>query len=122
MFLSGQLSLFVAGYVVFSFASYAWTGAWASFAQELVLPRMRGTVSSAISLGSILISLAIGPYMAGRIGMETGALAAGVLSLYVLALPALLLLLLAIRHLPQAQATIMERARLAGEDVRIMAS
>jgi MFS family permease len=94
-------------------------GAAAATTQDLVLPRMRGTATAAFFLGTTLIGLSFGPYMVGQIsdlagtivdGKPVGDLRTGILSLIGVAPIALILLLYAYRAVPQAEATIVERA------------
>lgn len=98
-------------------------GAAAATTQDLVLPRMRGTATAAFFLGTTLVGLSFGPYMVGQIsdlagtvvnGQPVGNLRIGILSLIGVAPVALGLLLYAYRALPDAEATIAERAADAG--------
>jgi MFS family permease len=92
-------------------------GAAAATTQDLVLPRMRGTATAAFFIGTTLIGLALGPYIAGRVSHLTGDLATGVLSLLVTFPIALTAAILAYRWLPAAEASRQERARAAGEPI-----
>ena len=94
-------------------------GAAAATTQDLVLPRMRGTATAAFFLGTTLVGLSFGPYMVGQIsdlagtivdGKPVGDLRTGILSLIGVAPIAQVLLLYAYRAVPQAEATIVERA------------
>ncbi len=94
-------------------------GAAAATTQDLVLPRMRGTATAAFFLGTTLIGLSFGPYMVGQIsdlagtmvdGKLVGDLRTGIVSLIAVAPVALVLLIYAYRAVPQAEATIVERA------------
>ncbi|MDO9369038.1 MAG: MFS transporter [Sphingopyxis sp.] len=94
-------------------------GAAAATTQDLVLPRMRGTATAAFFLGTTLVGLSFGPYMVGQIsdlagtivnGKPVGDLRTGILSLIGVAPIALALLFYAYRAVPQAEATIAERA------------
>jgi MFS family permease len=94
-------------------------GAAAATTQDLVLPRMRGTATAAFFLGTTLVGLSFGPYMVGQIsdlagtivdGKPVGDLRTGILSLIGVAPIALILLFYAYRTVPQAEATIVERA------------
>ncbi|ALH82372.1 spinster family MFS transporter [Sphingopyxis macrogoltabida] len=96
-------------------------GAAAATTQDLVLPRMRGTATAAFFLGTTLVGLSFGPYMVGQIsdlagtivdGKPVGDLRTGILSLIGVAPIALGLLIYAYRAVPQAEATIEERARV----------
>lgn len=97
-------------------------GAAAATTQDLVLPRMRGTATAAFFLGTTLVGLSFGPYMVGQIsdlagtmegGKPVGDLRTGILSLIGVAPVALGLLLYAYRAVPEAEATIAERAARA---------
>ncbi|MEI9851688.1 MAG: MFS transporter [Sphingomonas sp.] len=90
-------------------------GAAAATTQDLVLPRMRGTATAAFFIGTTLIGLALGPYLAGRVSTLTGSLAIGVLSLLAVVPLALLAVWAAFRLVPAAEAGRAERARSAGE-------
>ena len=79
-------------------------GAAAATTQDLVLPRMRGSATAIFFVGTTLLGLAIGPYMAGRISSLSGSLATGILSLLVTVPVAALVALLAWRLLPAAEA------------------
>jgi MFS family permease len=92
-------------------------GAAAATTQDLVLPRMRGTATAAFFIGTTLIGLALGPYLAGRISTLTGNLGLGVLSLLATAPLQLGAAIAALRWLPQAEATRAARAHAAGEPI-----
>lgn len=92
-------------------------GAAAATTQDLVLPRMRGTATATFFIATALIGLALGPYMAGYVSTVSGSLRTGVLSLLVAAPVSLVLLILAWRTVPTAEASVVERARAAGEAV-----
>lgn len=92
-------------------------GAAAATTQDLVLPRMRGTATASFFIGTTLIGLSFGPYLAGRISVLTGSLGTGVLSLLAVAPVAIVAGVLAYRWVPQAEATRTERARAAGESI-----
>lgn len=94
-------------------------GAAAATTQDLVLPRMRGTATASFFLGTTLVGLCFGPYMVGQIsdfagtivnGTLVGDLRTGILSLIGVAPVSIVLLLYSYRAIPQAEATLMERA------------
>lgn len=88
-------------------------GAAAATTQELVLPRMRGAATAIFLIGTTLIGLSLGPYLAGRISHLTGDLGAGIRAL-LLAVPiACGAISLAWRKLPGALA---RRAMIASEE------
>jgi MFS family permease len=101
-------------------------GAAAATTQDLVLPRMRGTATAAFFLGTTLVGLSFGPYMVGQIsdltgtmvdGKLVGNLRVGILSLIAVTPIAVTLLVFAYRLVPKAEASIVERARDAGEAI-----
>jgi MFS family permease len=101
-------------------------GAAAATTQDLVLPRMRGTATAVFFLATTLIGLGFGPYIVGQIadlsgtmvnGKMVGDLRTGILSLIGVAPIAMGLLLYAYRSVPAAEATLVERARAAGEPI-----
>jgi MFS family permease len=92
-------------------------GAAAATTQDLVLPRMRGTATATFFIGTTLIGLALGPYIAGFVSTVTGSLRTGILSLLVVAPISLLCLVLAYRSLPAATSSLIERARAVGEPI-----
>jgi MFS family permease len=92
-------------------------GAAAAQSQDLVLPRMRGTATATFFISTTLVGLALGPYMAGYVSTVTGSLQTGVLSLLVVSPISFILLLMAYRSVPNAEASIKDRARAAGEPV-----
>jgi len=94
-------------------------GAAAATTQDLVLPRMRGTATASFFLGTTLVGLSFGPYMVGQIsdlagtvvdGKLVGDLRTGILSLIAVAPIAVVLLAYAYRAVPQAEATVSQRA------------
>lgn len=90
-------------------------GAAAATTQDLVLPRMRGTATASFFLATTLVGLALGPYMVGQISELSGSMRTGVLSLIGVAPISFGLLIWAYRTLPQAEATLAERAQAAAE-------
>ena len=76
---------------------------------------MRGTATATFFLSTTLVGLALGPYMAGQVSAMSGSLSTGGLSLLIAVPIGLLLLIFAYRSVPEAERTVMERARAAGE-------
>ncbi|QDH33269.1 MFS transporter [Porphyrobacter sp. YT40] len=103
---------YVMNFLAGMFAATA-LGAAAATTQDLVLPRMRGTATASFFLATTLVGLAIGPYMVGQISELSGSMRIGVLSLIGVAPISFVLLIYAYRSLPQAEATMVERARAA---------
>ena len=80
---------------IFYAASLGWSGAAAAYAQDLVLPRMRATTSALFALCITLVTMATGPYFAGKVADVGGNLADGLLALLALAPIAIVLLWMA---------------------------
>ncbi|WP_350138171.1 MFS transporter [Parasphingopyxis sp.] len=92
-----------------------WLGPAVATLQDLVLPRMRGIAAATSSIGSTMVGYALGPYLSGKVAVLTGSLKIGVLSLFLLAPVALLLLWAVSRKIGTLEATRLERAIAAGE-------
>jgi len=90
-------------------------GAAAATTQDLVLPRMRGTATATFFIGTTLLGLAMGPYLAGRVSSLSGSLSTGMLSLLASVPITLVCALLAYKLVPAAEASREARARAAGE-------
>lgn len=91
-------------------------GAAAASSQALVLPRMRGTATATFFLATTLVGLALGPYTAGYVSAQhDGDLSIGVLSTLWITPVGLAILVAAIKLVPQANASVVERAQAAGE-------
>ena len=94
-----------------------WLGGISATMQDLVLPRMRGTAGAMFFMGTTLIGLGNGPYFVGLLSDATGSLRTALLASYLGAPVVWLCLWRAIRLLPTAEATRVERARAAGEPI-----
>ena len=81
MFTTGHPVVFVVSYFLHTMFSSMWGSAAGAFAQDMVLPRMRGTSAACTALLIIVITLAIGPYWSGKISTMSGSLSTGVLSI-----------------------------------------
>ena len=117
MFTTESATVFyIAAFLQSLFGSSA-LGAAAATMTDLVLPRMRGTATATFFLSTTLVGLALGPYMAGQVSTVTNSLSTGGLSLLIAVPIGLVLLFIAYRSVPEAERTLIERARAAGEDV-----
>jgi MFS family permease len=114
-FTTRDTTLFYVMVAVAQVTSAAALGASAATTQDLVLPRMRGTATATFFLGTTLIGLSLGPYLAGFMSQAIGDLGYGVLSLLVVVPISLAALLYLYRSLPAAEASRLDRARAAGE-------
>ena len=92
-------------------------GSAAAATQDLVLPRMRGTATATFFIGTTLMGLAMGPYLAGRISTLSGSLSVGMLSLLAIMPVTLTCAIAAYRLVPAAEASREARARAAGEPI-----
>jgi MFS family permease len=92
-----------------------WAGCGASTVQDLVLPRMRASAGAAYLLCLTLGGLALGPYVIGRISMAAGDLRSGILSALLASVLAAFFALLAARRIGHDEASMRERAVIAGE-------
>ncbi|HZF42712.1 MAG TPA: MFS transporter [Sphingomonadaceae bacterium] len=116
-FTSEDLTVFYALQIPLNALSSCALGAAAATTQDLVLPRMRGAATATFFIGTTLIGLALGPYIAGRVSLATGDLATGILSLLAAAPISIVAILVLYRMLPAAEASVVERARAAGEPI-----
>ena len=111
------VGFYIASFLMSGLASAALGPAGAT-TQDLVLPRMRGTATATFFIATALVGLALGPYFAGFMSKASGGnLRLGVLSLLAVAPLSLILLGLAGRAVPSAEASVRERARAAGEAI-----
>jgi MFS family permease len=108
--------VFLLGYVGFALVASSYPGAIAAMAQDLVLPRMRGSTASAFSLVMVVISASVGPYWIGKVSTLTGSLTWGLISVQLLAPIALALLIAAgLRLGSETPERRRARAEAAGE-------
>lgn len=92
-------------------------GAAAATTQDLVLPRMRGAATATFFIGTTLIGLALGPYLAGRLSIALGDLGHGMIALITVVPISLAALAYLYHALPAAEAAMIDRARAAGEPI-----
>ena len=116
-FTTDSLTLFYTLHLPMTLLSSCGLGAYAATSQDLVLPRMRGVATATLFLAITMVGLALGPYAAGRISVLTGSVGTGVLSLLAVLPLSVGALLLLYRALPRDEASIVERARAAGEPI-----
>lgn len=107
--------LFYTFAIASNLVSTMWVGAAAATCQDLVLPRMRGVATAAYFLSTTLIGLGLGPYMVGKLSVETGSLRTAILLLFMVVPITLTLLGFAAKLLPEAESNRKARARAAGE-------
>jgi MFS family permease len=109
--------IFYVGHFTAAIFTSAALGGTAATSQDLVLPRMRGVATATFFVATTLVGLSLGPYMAGQVSAVTGSLSTGILSVLAVAPISVFLLFLAYRSLPEAEATVVDRARQAGESI-----
>ena len=106
-------------------AGALYLGIAAAMINDLVLPRMRATASAFYLLMITFVGLALGPFAIGELSDHLAALGhtpgdalryAQLSALAILAIPTVAILI-ATRHLVRDRATVLERARAAGEAV-----
>lgn len=115
---TNDVVLFYIGAFLAQMLSAAALGAAAASSQALVLPRMRGMATATFFLSTTLIGLGLGPFMAGYVSAtNSDDLSLGVLSTLVAAPFGLVLLIAALKLVPEAAASVVERARAAGETI-----
>lgn len=117
IFSAGDLGLFYILYLpMIALGSITLPAAGAT-TQDLVLPRMRGMATATFFLSLTMIGLALGPYTVGRISVWAGDLGLAILALMAVLPISLGMFVLLYFKLPRAEATVVERARAAGEPI-----
>jgi MFS family permease len=114
-FATSNVTAFYVASAAFFLIGTAWHAGCATTCQDLVLPRMRGTATVTFLLGQAMIGLVLGPYCVGLISDIFGDLRIGILSVFLLAPITCFCLYRAIRGLPEAETSVLERARREGE-------
>lgn len=115
---TNDLTVFYIASFLAQITSASALGAAAASCLALVLPRMRGMATAIFFLSTTLVGLGLGPFLAGYVSARNGDdLAYGMLVTLVAAPAGLVLLLAALRLVPAANASVIERARAAGEDI-----
>ena len=111
-----SLPIFYVASFVAQMTSASALGAAAASSQALVLPRMRGMATAIFFLSTTLIGLGIGPFLAGYVSaVSDGGLSTGMLATLVAAPFGAVLLAFALKLVPAASQSVIERARAAGE-------
>ena len=100
---------------VVSFSGAAWLGVAGSTVTDLVLPRMRGTSTAIFLLAVTLLGLALGPFTVGLVSDLTGDLRSGLAVALCVNVPAAALIAISTLYLPGDEASLISRARAAGE-------
>lgn len=114
-----SLAIYYLSAFLVAFFGSQYVGVIGATLQDLVLPRMRGAATATYFLGTTIIGLGLGPFGVGFISDLTGSLRTGILSLAGIAPFAVAAMILIFKILPGAEASRIDRARLAGEEVMI---
>ena len=115
-FTTSTPALFYLGHFLSAIFTSAALGGTAATSQDLVLPRMRGIATATFFVATTLVGLSLGPDMAGQVSFVMGDnLRIGILSVLAVAPISMILLIVAYRTLPKAEASVVDRARAAGE-------
>ncbi len=116
-FTTESRQLFLALLWIVNFLQIMWLAPIAATTQDMVVPRMRGTAAAVFFLGTNIIGLGMGPYCVGLIADVTGDLRFAMLSVLFVAPVTIGLLLYSARRLPAVEASVIARAREAGEAI-----
>jgi MFS family permease len=118
VYTTDSLAMFYVFFVAFSLSTTMWLPSIYASLVELVLPRMRGMVTSFYILAVTLLGQGVGPYAVGLMSDRNGGdLAAAILNLYWVAIPVVVLSALAIWRYRIDEPQVLARARAAGEPV-----
>lgn len=118
VYTTDSLAMFYVFFVAFSLSTTMWLPSIYATLMELVLPRMRGMVTSFYILAVTLLGQGMGPYAVGLMSDRNGGdLAAAILSLYWVAIPIVVLAAVAIWRYRIDEPLVLARARAAGEPV-----
>lgn len=112
-----SLSAFYAFAGINMFLHIMWLGPCAASVQDLVLPRMRGTATAVFFLGTTILGLGLGPYLVGLVSDVTGDLRFALMGTLAVMPLILAAMGVALRRVPELEASLMDRARAAGEAV-----
>jgi MFS family permease len=119
VYTTDSLAMFYAYFVVFSISTTMWLPSIYATLVELVLPRMRGMVTSFYILSITIIGQGFGPYAVGLMSdLNGGDLASAILTLYSwVAVPIVVLSAVGVWRYRIDEPLVLSRARAAGEPV-----
>jgi len=119
VYTTDSLTMFYVYFVAFSISTTMWLPSIYATLVELVLPRMRGMVTSFYILSITIIGQGFGPYAVGLMSdLNGGDLAAAILTLYSwVAVPIVVLSAVAVWRYRIDEPLVLSRARAAGEPV-----
>lgn len=99
------------------FLHIMWLGPCAASVQDLVLPRMRGTATAVFFLGTTILGLGLGPYIVGLTSDVTSDLRLSLMGTLAVMPLILAAMLMALRHVPALETSLLDRARALGEKI-----
>jgi MFS family permease len=111
------LNSYLAWLLASSFILTGWFPCCTATLYDIVLPRMRGTAIAILYLGITIIGMGTGPYVVGTVSDVTGSLSRAILTGYSASIVVWIAIFVAMRHLARDEATLLDRARAAGEPV-----
>lgn len=105
-------------FVVYSLILTLWLPPLYAQLLELVLPRMRGITFATYTIVMTLLGLGMGPYFVGIVSDRTGGdLGTAIISINVVVPAIVVLLAIVLTRVNRDEASIVERARAAGEPI-----
>jgi len=116
-FSTDSLTLFYVLAFLNSVTSSMWVGVAAATSQDLVLPRMRGAATATYFLGTTIIGLGLGPFTVGMLSEYLGDLGKASIAIIAVLPISATLLSRVYRQRPAAEASRIDRARAAGENI-----
>jgi MFS family permease len=118
VFNAPTIGAFYAWFVFYSLVLTMWLPPVYAALMDLVLPRMRGMVMSYYILMMTITGMGLGPYAVGMMSdINGGRLGQAILELYWVGPVIAMLLAVLIWRMPKDEATLIDRARAAGEPV-----
>lgn len=113
-----DVTSFYLRFTLYSIVLTGWLPPLYAVMYDLVLPRMRGVMTSVYLLLTTILGLGVGPYLVGLIAdARGGELAGAILSVNLVAPVIIVLLVLLGLRVACDQAALLDRARAAGEPV-----
>jgi MFS family permease len=118
VYTTDSLAMFYVFFIAFSISTTMWLPSIYATLVELVLPRMRGMVTSFYILSITIIGQGMGPYIVGLASdLNGGDIAEAILTVYWVAVPVVVLAGAAIWRYRIDEPLVRDRARAAGEAV-----
>lgn len=117
-YMSEDVGTFYIRFSIYSLILTLWLPPIYSLYYDLVLPRMRGITSSTYIIISTLLGLGMGPYFVGIVSDRNGGdLGQAIMSVNVVGPAIVLILLFVLLRITRDEASVLDRARAAGEPV-----